>query len=153
MTDHQANDFDTLMIHGGAVEVSNGRIRNHPFATVSLIGLAVGLIAFSVPDPSGAATFWTWAGMAGTFLCVGAPISWYVRQASRAIDVALQPVPSPEQIRLQFIQTLGREPTVQEVAALHQMLTSRHSYDLLNAGIMVGGAVLGTRSLNGKGLL
>ena len=128
-------------------------IRNHPFVTVSLVGLIVGLAAFSVPDPSGAATTWTWVGMAGTFLSVGAPFYCYLREGSRAIDRAFQPIPSPQEIRLQFIQAQGREPTVQEVAALHQMLTSQHNQDLVGAGIMVGGAVLGARALNGKGLL
>ena len=128
-------------------------IRRHPFPTVSLVGLIVALAAFSVPDPSGAGTFWTWVGMAGCALCVGAPTYLYFRQTSRAIDVAMESVPSPQEIRLKFIQTQGREPTVQEVAALHQMLTSQHNQDLLNAGILVGGAVLGARALNGKGLL
>ena len=127
--------------------------RRHPFVTVSLIGLAVALIAFSFPDPSGNPNAGTWIGMAGCALCVGAPFYCYLRAGSRAIDRAFQPIPSPQEIRLQFIQTQGREPTVQEVAALHQMLTSQHSQDLLNAGILVGGAVLGARALNGKKLL
>ena len=123
-------------------------VSRHPFATVSLVGLTVALAAFSVPDPSGAATFWTWVGLAGCAVCVGAPFFWYLRKSSRAIDRAIKPVPSPEQIRLQFIQTQGREPTIQEVAALHQMLTSQHNQDLLNAGILVGGALLGARALS-----
>lgn len=127
--------------------------RRHPFATVSLVGLIIALAAFSVPDPSGAATTWTWVGMAGCALCVGAPTWLYVREGSRAIDRAFKPVPSPQEIRLHFVQTQGREPTIQEVAAIHQMLTSQHNQDLMGAVAMVGGAVLGARALNGKGLL
>ena len=120
-------------------------MRRHPLATVSLVGLMVALAAFSVPDPSSAATLWTWVDMAGMFLCVGAPTVWYVRQGCRAIDKAFAQVPAPQQIRLQFIETQGREPTVQEVAALHQMPTSGRNQDLLYAGIRVGAAVLGFR--------
>jgi hypothetical protein len=128
-------------------------MRRHPFATASLVGLIVALAAFTVPDPNGTATFWTWLGMAGMVLFVGAPFILYLRFGGRVIDMAMQPVPSPQQIRLQFIETQGREPTVQEIAALHQMLTSQHNQDMLNAGIVVGGAVLGNRAIQGKGLL
>jgi hypothetical protein len=127
-------------------------IRLHPFATVSLMGLAIGLIGFQSDGGGSQVNAGVWVGLAGMGLCVGAPICFYITQASRAIDAAMQPVPSPEQIRLQFIQTRGREPTVQEVAALHQVLMSQHNQDLLHAGILVGGAVLGARAIRGKPL-
>jgi hypothetical protein len=130
--------------------MKKGRIRNHPFITASLIGLTIGLAGFQIngtnPVPGPA----LYVGMSGMFLCMGAPFYWYLREGSRAIDRAFKPVPSPQEIHLHFVQTQGREPTVQEVAAIHQMLTSQHNEDLLGAAAMVGGAYLGARAASGK---
>lgn len=51
-------------------------------------------------------------------------------------------IPSPEQIRQEFITTMGREPTVLEVQALHQMATSRHNQAAMTLAVIgIGGAV------------
>ena len=47
--------------------------------------------------------------------------------ANTDLDVAVTPVPSPHEIAYQLQAEWGREPTVVEVAAVHQMLTSRRT--------------------------
>ena len=49
-------------------------------------------------------------------------------------------IPDPQTIRLQFIQSMGREPTVEEVAALHQMAKSQYNQALLGLGVNAAAA-------------
>jgi hypothetical protein len=54
------------------------------------------------------------------------------------IKLASTPIPSPIPIEAQLTAAWGRPPTVVEVAAVHQMLASRHQQALLNGVIGLG---------------
>lgn len=54
------------------------------------------------------------------------------------ILVARSPAPSPFEIAQQLEAEWGRPATIEEVAAVHQMLSSRRNEALVNAGIGLG---------------
>lgn len=68
-------------------------------------------------------------------------------QIGNSIHAAATPIPSPDEISWQLQQEWGRQPTVEEVQAVHQMLTSEHNQALLAAGIGVGAIYLINRNL------
>jgi hypothetical protein len=59
-----------------------------------------------------------------------------------AANVAAIPIPTPEHIAFQLGQEWGRPATVEEVAAVHQMLTSRRNEAFVTAGLTFGGIYL-----------
>ena len=63
--------------------------------------------------------------------------------------VATTPVPSPGEIANALEAEWGRPPTVVEVAAVHQMLTSRKNEALLTTGLSLGALYLMDRNLHG----
>jgi len=58
------------------------------------------------------------------------------------LRIASIPVPSPVDISFQLQAEWGRPATLQEVAAVHQMLTSRRNQALINSGIAIGALYL-----------
>jgi len=58
------------------------------------------------------------------------------------LQVASTLVPSPAEISSHLQAEWGRAPTLQEVAAVHQMLTSRRNEALINSGIALGALYL-----------
>lgn len=126
---------------------------NHPVWSSAGIGAA--LVAVSMGMHTGAAK--TVLGVTGACLLIVVPLlafCWgYYRCFRENMDIVSQGIPSPQEIRQQFVQTQGREPTVAEVADLHQMATSRRNQAMLNTGILFGGAVLANRTAHGKPLL
>jgi len=63
------------------------------------------------------------------------------------LRVASTPIPSPAEISWQLGQEWGRPATLEEVAAVHQMLTSRKNQALINSGITFGAIYLMGRNL------
>jgi|GEM_PF-6699240 len=63
------------------------------------------------------------------------------------LRVASTPIPSPAEIAWQLGQEWGRPATLEEVAAVHQMLTSRKNQALINSGITFGAIYLMGRNL------
>lgn len=85
--------------------------------------------------------------------CILAPVAYvlfllvrsvgrYFAAAGREMRVASAPIPSPAQISAQLQAEWGRPATIEEVAAVHQMLTSRHNQALVNSGIALGALYL-----------
>ena len=68
----------------------------------------------------------------------------------RSLKVALRPVPSPAQIASQLEQEWGRPATVQEVAAVQQMLLNSRNEALFGVGISLGALYLIDHNLHGK---
>jgi hypothetical protein len=64
--------------------------------------------------------------------------------------VAGQPIPTPQEISVQLETEWGRPATVQEVAAVHQMLATRKTEALINAGVGLGSIYLVEHRLQGK---
>jgi hypothetical protein len=94
-------------------------------------------------------------GLGIAFICL---CSYFFIPINRAINdagrVVKRGVPSPELIRLQFIQSMGRGPTIEEVAALHQMAKSEYNQALLTLGAVGVGAYATCRTFfRGESLL
>jgi hypothetical protein len=70
------------------------------------------------------------------------------RSLGREVRVAAQPLPSPAQISAQLEAEWGRPATVEEVAAVHQMLASRRNEALINSGVGVGALYLMNKNLH-----
>ena len=66
------------------------------------------------------------------------------------LTVATTPIPSPGEIAWQLQQEWGRPATLQEVAAVHQMLNNRRNEATVNAGIGLGALYLIHHNLHGK---
>lgn len=62
---------------------------------------------------------------------------------------AVRPIPHPGEIAGALEQEWGREPTVEEVAAVHQMLNDEHNRALVNSGIGIGALYLFSHNLHG----
>jgi len=77
---------------------------------------------------------------------------WAVKFGSalgEEVRVASTPIPSPAQISAQLEAEWGRPATIEEVAAVHQILTSRKNEALLSAGIGLGALYLMDRNIHG----
>jgi hypothetical protein len=86
-----------------------------------ILGIAIGLILLWV--------FFLWAR-----LC------W---RAAGDVFGRVQKVPSPPQVAAALANEWGRQPTVQEVQAVHQLLQSEHDRALVAAGALsLGGLYL-----------
>jgi len=103
-----------------------------------LIILALGTSAGKHDIPP-ASTVLLYAGMIGIFL-LALPVAcyWAKRAVDDAFDAVTTPVPAPAQIAAQLEAEWGRPPTVTEVAAFHQMLTSQKNEALIASGITLG---------------
>lgn len=139
------------------VPVQKSWIRQHPIISIALLGLGLTLLTFAFPanangvvPPMG----WITAGVGMTLLCL-VPLGYLLWKMNRGINenmkVVQQGIPDPQTIRMQFIASMGREPTVQEVEAIHTMAKTRHNQALLNVGIGVGGAVLAAHTIRNGG--
>jgi hypothetical protein len=64
-----------------------------------------------------------------------------------SLTVASTPIPSPAEISWQLGQEWGRPATLEEVAAVHQMLTSRRNEAAVTAGLTFGGIYLLSKHL------
>jgi hypothetical protein len=75
-----------------------------------------------------------------------APLVWRIlrffyrlgAEMGAELRVASTPVPSPAEIAFQLQLEWGRSPTVQEVAAVQQMLSNRRNEALINSGLALG---------------
>ncbi len=74
-------------------------------------------------------------------------LAWW-RAVSAELKVASTPVPSPAEIALLLEAEWGRPPTIVEVAAVHQLLTSRRNEALLATGLSLGALYLADRSFH-----
>ncbi len=63
---------------------------------------------------------------------------------------ASRPVPSPQHIAWQLQQEWGRPPTVEEVAAVQQILVTEKNQALLNTGITLGAVYLMNKNMHRK---
>jgi hypothetical protein len=63
------------------------------------------------------------------------------------MKVASTPLPTPAEVSWQLHQEWGRPATLEEVAAVHQMLTARKTQALINSGITFGAIYLMGRNL------
>lgn len=112
------------------------------WATVAVIG---GLIYAPNQNDAddlvpGLAALVMFAGIALALLVIG---FWIVnRFIWPSVEVAITPIPSPQQIAVSLEDEWDRVPTVLEVQAVHQMLTSRRNEALLTAGLTLGGLYL-----------
>jgi hypothetical protein len=122
-------------------------------ATVILVVIAVlcaiiGAIGARGRSPA-ATVFASWVGY-GSLLLIAAlwiPLIWvfYWKLGCNALDnvgAITTPIPSSAEISWQLGQEWGRPATVQEVAAVQQMLINRKNQALFHAGISLGAIYL-----------
>lgn len=86
--------------------------------------------------------------------CIGYWIFFFgwvwISDMNRNMNIVRQGVPSPQYIAQELRKEWGREPTVVEVQAVHQMLTSQHNQAMLNAGISLGALYLMDKNLHDR---
>lgn len=70
-------------------------------------------------------------------------------QLGLSIRTAATPLPDPRQIAVQLQEEWGRPPTVEEVAAVQQLLTSQRNQALVQSGIGIGALYLFEHNLHG----
>jgi hypothetical protein len=75
------------------------------------------------------------------------------REIMNCVWVARRGVLNPIQVRQEFIDTMGREPTIAEVHDLHEMIKSEYNQALLTLGAVGVGAYTIYRTFCGKSLL
>jgi hypothetical protein len=66
----------------------------------------------------------------------------FANRTGNALHRAVQPVPSPAEIYVRIQHETGKEPSIADVAAIHQMLTAERNEAAVQAGIGVGGLAL-----------
>lgn len=98
-----------------------------------------------------------WAFMGSMFLVVFSGFLWimwgFVKVMLQSMDIAFNEIPTPSEIGWQLSQDWGRPATVEEVAAVHSMLTSEHNQALLSTGIGFAGLYAMNRIIEGKPIL
>ena len=62
------------------------------------------------------------------------------RVLDRILDRALRPIPSPGEIAAQLTPMLGRSPTIEEVAAVHNLMVQDRNFGIAQAAALLGGA-------------
>jgi hypothetical protein len=55
---------------------------------------------------------------------------------------ALEPLPTPQEIAVGLEDTLGRQPSIEEVAAMQQMLSHEKNQQLIRSGVTIGAVFL-----------
>jgi hypothetical protein len=92
----------------------------------------------------------TWGSTILIVYWTSALVTWPLRRIGDEAIAAIQPVPSPIEIELE-LRRLGHNPTIQDVASIHQMLLSRRNEHVAAAGIGIGAIFLANRGLSGHG--
>ena len=77
---------------------------------------------------------------------------FYIRALLRSIDQAMKPIPTPQQIAVDFQSTYGRPPTWEEVNAIQQILTRQRNEAAFGAAALIGGLWLGSHLVGGTHL-
>lgn len=96
------------------------------------------------------ATILTTSGLIGlvSFWLVAA-FFFFMRAMFRSIDAATRPVPSPQQIAVEFRAAYGRDPTWEEVNAIHAILTRQRNEAAAGTAIKLGCLALGAHLAEG----
>jgi hypothetical protein len=79
-------------------------------------------------------------------------LGWYLRLVWRTTGEAMKPIPSLAEIEQQLMAE-GYDPSIADVVALHQYLTSQRNEAAFFAGALVIGPQLLARQAQGKSLL
>lgn len=123
-----------MMMVGGVIWVTSSPHAQHfhtgPFKSGTEL-MTIGFIAL--------ATFWFLAGLFFLF-----------RAISRSIDAATRPIPSPQQIAVELRAAYGRDPTWEEINAIHAILVRQRNEAAAGAAIMLGGLALGAHLAAGS---
>jgi hypothetical protein len=115
----------------------------------ALVGLGTIILTTDLSRQLGAVTL----GIGVVMLI--APLVWrYLRfcwqlgaTIGNELQLAITPLPTPAQIAFQLQAEWGRTPTVQEVAAVQQLLSNRRNEALISSGVALGALYLIDRSV------
>jgi hypothetical protein len=139
------------MTAAGELQSNSPRSFSRQLTTAGLSSIAIGVAITSVHRGSDA-TIGGWFIGGGLIVIIGYwaiafGLAWG-RAISAEMKVASTPVPSPVEIATHLEEEWGRSPTIGEVAAVHQMLTSRRNEALLGVGFSLGALYLVDQSLD-----
>jgi hypothetical protein len=91
-----------------------------------------------------------WVGYSSWFLIFCILTVVFFRSLGHQATIAIKPIPSPAEISVLLEQEWGRPATVEEVAAVHQMLSSRRNEAAGTAGLGLGALYLMNKQAHGK---
>ena len=137
---------------GGRTSAGRTAIKVVSFALIGLFafGAVVSLITYTTTHQG--SIFGGYCMMAGSFGLAwfwGGIIGWRVGRSIMAdLTTGTTPVPTPGEIAPTLEVEWGRPATVQEVAAVHQMLMARKHDALLSAGLTLGAVYAIDRSFH-----
>jgi hypothetical protein len=108
-----------------------------------ILGSLVFLIQFAFTAPQSLIRDWLMGIplifiVGPTFLALIDGVLVLTNRAYDSAMTAAQPIPSPQEIYAGLANEWGRAPTVQEVAAVQQVLVNQRNQHLINAGMSFG---------------
>jgi hypothetical protein len=144
--------------------MNKGRRLKHPIATpFALLSLTAGVTCLALASPSHPHAFTTLGGIGTLLLIVGAVallipfFAWLSRSLCRCfreimdcVWVLRRGVLNPFQVRQEFIETMGRKPTIAEVHDLHEMIKTEYNQAMLTLGGIVAAGYIFHRGVKGK---
>lgn len=112
--------------------------------SIGIVGVVIGSFSYSNPNspnwnPNDYAMYEIWA-VAVAPLCV-CLLLWVIVATNwwwDQVTLASKRLPAPTEIFLQLEAAYGRPPTIDEVAAVHEMLLNSRTESLVNTGIGLG---------------
>ena len=123
-------------------------IGKHPIRNIALVGLGLVILGVALFPGNKNPIAQTWIAGTGLVLLFFVPFIYCIWNLNRSVNhsmaIVKQGIPDPQTIRLQFIASMGREPTVEEVAGIQQMAKTNHNQalaELCIAGAAVAGGV------------
>lgn len=126
-----------LMVVGGVIWFTSSPHAQHfhtgPFKSGAVL-MTVGFI--------GLAGFW--------FIVFWA--TWFVlmwRAMGHSMHAAMKPIPTPQQIAVEFQATYGRPPSWEEINAIHALLTRQRNEGVAGAAAIIGGVALASHLSQG----
>ena len=92
----------------------------------------------------------------GVLLVSGVVMFIWIKVARYVDDLQseiMRPVPTPAEIHYAYFQEHGKAPSYEEINAIQQVCARHRNEAAFKGAILAGGAILGVRAVNGKGLL
>lgn len=129
------------MTRGGLTKRELLKLMTWLSVSVGIVGIIVGSLFYSDPNspnwnPDDYTTYEIWAVAVAPFcICFFIWVKVATNSWWRHVVIATTPAPTPAEIYAQLEIEFKRPPTMEEVAAAHQMLRNGRNDALINGGI------------------